>query len=134
MSIDACKSTVKSSHVLWLKIRDLHIILEFVANNVDVDDSNDNNFDFWNLIMTKIEAFFSYLISESTIVNIMCQSNNDANRKSDIWNNYELLIDKLFKLVLSREYKIIYNYQEFIDSINTLLAFFENTLKESLLN
>lgn len=134
MNLDACKNTVKAGHVLWFKIKDLHIILEFVVANIDFDDSNDNNTDFWDLIVTKIEDFFSYIISESTIVNIMSQTNYDADRKREIWDNYELLIDKLFELVLSREYKIIHNYEEFIDSINALLVFWENTLKESLLN
>lgn len=133
MNLDACKNTVKAGHVLWFKIKDLHIILEFAVTNVDFDDSNDNNSVFWDLIVTKIEDFFSYITSESTIVNIMSQTNNNVDRKREIWNNYELLIDKLFKLALSREYKIIHNYEEFIDGINILFVYLENTLKESIL-
>ena len=118
----------EACHALWLKIKLLHLLLEYIASIVDLSDNNDAYPDIWNDLMVVVNEILN-IINGSLIMRML----DNSAEKTKLWDDYEQLIEYLAKLLLLKDYNIISNYDDFMCDIIDKLVLFENELKIILL-
>lgn len=118
----------ETCHALWLKIKLLRFLLEYIASIVDLSDNNDAYPDIWNNLTVVVNEILN-IINGSLIIRML----DNSAEKTKLWDDYEQLIEYLAKLLLLKEYNIISNYDDFMCDLIDKLVLFENELKIILL-
>lgn len=132
--MDYNEDNVRASYLLWLRIKILRNTIEDVGNIVDVENEDDNFSDILERVIERVEELF-YCIGYGNTVNVIRCLNNKLNSdiQNQVWNKYELLIEHLLKILMSKDYNVIQDFHIFMDNINNILLFFENELRKEII-
>lgn len=126
-------SEIFEVHKLWIITKQLDVLINYLATNFWLNKDDENCSDIWKLILPKIKDFFDCVTTQNVIGIIISTEETHNLQEKNMWNNYESLIEDLLILLLTKDYKVVQDYDEFIKELYEHLTCFEKKIRKCYL-